>query len=117
MKAVVAAFNQEKALVGAFSVITNLRMELFQALVIIIITTLIIFITWARVLPRVSGSMTSPNTRATAATLLNRKNVPDRDSDWGEGEYIYTILSHFMKKAERKREEDDAVCIIKPFLN
>ena len=35
MKAVVAAFNQEKALVGAFSVITNLRMELFQALVAI----------------------------------------------------------------------------------
>ena len=24
-------FNQEKALVGAFSVITNLRMELFEA--------------------------------------------------------------------------------------
>ena len=34
MKAVVAAFNQEKALVGAFSVITNLRMELFQGLVL-----------------------------------------------------------------------------------
>ena len=33
MKAVVAPFNQEKALVGAFSVITNLRMELFEALV------------------------------------------------------------------------------------
>ena len=33
MKAVVAAFNQEKALVGVFSVITNLRMELFEALV------------------------------------------------------------------------------------
>ena len=32
MKAVVAAFNQEKALVGAFSVITNLGMELFKAL-------------------------------------------------------------------------------------
>ena len=36
MKAVVAAFNQEKALVGAlvgaFSVITNIRMELFGAL-------------------------------------------------------------------------------------
>ena len=30
---VVAAFNQEKALVGAFSVITNLRMELFEALI------------------------------------------------------------------------------------
>ena len=33
MKAVVAAFNQEKALVGAFSVLTNLRMQLFEALV------------------------------------------------------------------------------------
>ena len=33
MKAVVAAFNQEKALEGAFSVITNLRMDLFEALV------------------------------------------------------------------------------------
>ena len=32
MKAVVAAFNQEKALVGAFSVITNLWMEIFEAL-------------------------------------------------------------------------------------
>ena len=32
MKAVVAAFNQEKTLVGAFSVITNFRMELFGAL-------------------------------------------------------------------------------------
>ena len=33
VKAVVAAFNQEKALVGAFSVVTNRRMELFEALV------------------------------------------------------------------------------------
>ena len=32
MKAVVAAFNQEKAIVGAFSVITNLRMDIFEAL-------------------------------------------------------------------------------------
>ena len=32
MKALVAAFNQEKALVGALSVLTNLRMELLQAL-------------------------------------------------------------------------------------
>ena len=32
-KAVVAAFNQEKALVGVFSVISNLQMELFEALV------------------------------------------------------------------------------------
>ena len=34
VKAVVAAFNQEKALGGAFSVITNLRMELFEALIL-----------------------------------------------------------------------------------
>ena len=33
VKAVVAGFNQEKALVGTFFVITNLRMELFEALV------------------------------------------------------------------------------------
>ena len=32
MKALVGAFNQEKALVGAFFVITNLRMDLFEAL-------------------------------------------------------------------------------------
>ena len=32
MKALVGAFNQEKALVGTFSVITNLRMQLFEAL-------------------------------------------------------------------------------------
>ena len=38
MKAVVAAFYQEKALVGAFSVITNLRMELFQALVLMLLS-------------------------------------------------------------------------------
>ena len=34
VKAVVAAFNHEKALVGAFSVIMNLRMDLFEALVV-----------------------------------------------------------------------------------
>ena len=32
MKTLVGAFYQKKALVGAFSVITNLQMELFQAL-------------------------------------------------------------------------------------
>ena len=37
MKVVVAAFNQEKALVRAFSVITNLRMELFEALICIVL--------------------------------------------------------------------------------
>ena len=34
VKAVVAAFNQEKALVGAFSVITNVQMDLFEALAV-----------------------------------------------------------------------------------
>ena len=33
MKALVGTFNQEKALVGAFSVIMNLRMELLKAIV------------------------------------------------------------------------------------
>ena len=42
MKAVVAAFNQEKALVGAFSVITNLRMELFEPAPVIDIVCVII---------------------------------------------------------------------------
>ena len=37
MKAVVAAFNQKKDLVGAFSVITNLRMDLFEALNMILL--------------------------------------------------------------------------------
>ena len=32
MKALAGTFNQEKALVAAFSVITNLHMELFEAL-------------------------------------------------------------------------------------
>ena len=32
MKALLGAFNQEKALVGAFFVIANLRMDLFEAL-------------------------------------------------------------------------------------
>ena len=40
VKAVIAAFNQEKALVGAFSVITNLWMELFQALIATLPTNL-----------------------------------------------------------------------------
>ena len=35
VKVRVGAFNQEKALVGAFSVITNLRMDIFEALVLV----------------------------------------------------------------------------------
>ena len=33
VKGVEAAFNHEKALVGAFSVITNVRIDLYEALV------------------------------------------------------------------------------------
>ena len=39
MKAVVAAFNQEKALVGAFSVITNLRLRSWDASIVQHLTT------------------------------------------------------------------------------
>ena len=46
VKAVVAAFNLEKALVEAFSVITNLRMELFGALAQVTTTTTWNFPTW-----------------------------------------------------------------------
>ena len=43
MKAVVlAAFNQQKALVGAFSVITNLRMDLFEALLVMVRVMLVV---------------------------------------------------------------------------
>ena len=45
MKALVGAFNQEKALVGAFSVITNLRMDLFQALRIAARVSLLLLVT------------------------------------------------------------------------
>ena len=38
---VVATFNQEKALVGAFSEIPNLRMDLFEALVVTIGSSII----------------------------------------------------------------------------
>ena len=42
MRAVEAAFKQKKALVGAFFVITNLRMELFEALVTAMHVTLLL---------------------------------------------------------------------------
>ena len=44
MKAVEAAFNQEKALVGAFSVITNLRMELFEALKVSTVSVVMVMV-------------------------------------------------------------------------
>ena len=59
MKAVVAAFNQEKALVGAFSVITNLRMELFEALVLTVL-----------LLPARAGPLVRASLRPPAAAAL-----------------------------------------------
>ena len=76
MKAVVAAFNQEKALVGAFSVITNLRMELFQALMLMVVVvarflhdvvTVVITDTGA-----LSGLFDGPE--------LNSENVKDKEA-------------------------------------
>ena len=76
MKAVVAAFNQEKALVGAFSVITNLRMELFQALMLMLmvvarflhdVVTVVITDTGA-----LSGLFDGPE--------LNSENVKDKEA-------------------------------------
>ena len=55
MKAVVATFNQEKALVGAFSVITNLRMDLFEALTSDNVTLYVTVGTMASVLCRLNA--------------------------------------------------------------
>ena len=55
MKAVVAAFNQEKALVGAFSVITNLRMELFGALISNLVTNDARLSPYERTVPNTGG--------------------------------------------------------------
>ena len=58
MKVVVAAFNQEKALVGAFSLITNLRMEIFEALVLYLLGALLTaHRCWS---PRMLGSPPGP---------------------------------------------------------
>ena len=64
MKALVGAFNQEKALVGAFSVITNLRMELFEALAVTI----------AAKLPT-SGKTIWPRDQATHATQMTKPRL------------------------------------------
>ena len=46
-QAVEAAFKQEKALVGAFSVLTNLRMELFQCVTIYVADVCPLTARWA----------------------------------------------------------------------
>ena len=73
MKAVVAAFNQEKALVGAFSVITNLRMELFQALFLTTICPLLAALT------AMLASLCDPGLpSATAAVMVTAAARPTR---------------------------------------
>ena len=82
MKAVVAAFNQEKALVGAFSVITNLRMELFQALITISITKTITVPTC----PGCSRRWTSGWARTSSRTTTPGRSwrMPTRSIIWVE---------------------------------
>ena len=63
MKAVVAAFNQEKALVGAFSLITNHRMELFEALAVL-----------------VQGTRTPPEIVTTDQTMAGTRRLARRGS-------------------------------------
>ena len=77
MKAVVAAFNQEKDLVGAFSVITNLRIELFEALV---------------------GSSTSPSHHQ--SHLILGKLVPGPEESWRGhcGHFALPRVAFIMRK-------------------
>ena len=78
MKAVVAAFNQEKALVGAFSVITNLRMELFEALA--------------------PHTHTHADCRAFVIILLIDTNFQNKESRDAGVTYL-RVICHWMKNA------------------
>ena len=80
MKAVVAAFNQEKALAGAFSVITNLRMDLFEAVVVTAVPRVVIIPSyvsgrrggevWLSVLWSRADGATQPRCKVRTLTLL-----------------------------------------------
>ena len=72
MKAVVAAFNQEKALVGAFSVITNLRMELFEALLAVTDLVCVIIVTMDQVSIPFCGGRVDEEDEAVAAEAWKR---------------------------------------------
>ena len=77
MKAVVAAFNQEKALVGASSVITNLRMELFQALldIVMMMTHLPARAALARPVHGVAAALVLTLTRARAVRPVQARRT------------------------------------------
>ena len=91
MKAVVAAFNQEKALVGAFSVITNLRMELFEALV-----DTMMHGPWARATPRQTPHPPRPHQvyglqELLEAELLAVVLVQDSEHEVGRGHAVVEV--------------------------
>ena len=82
MKALAGTFNQEKALVGAFSVITNLRMELFEALVTNHISVIIKRTKWpgedrrcAEILPAAAVPL-QPADRARGPELQAQRHPP-----------------------------------------
>ena len=83
VKAVVAAFNQEKALVGAFSVITNLRMELFQALV-----------TRQCAGPQAMAPISVPTLlRRVVEAVPGQAALQTRDRSWSYAEYSETVAA------------------------
>ena len=90
MKAVVDAFNQEEAQVGAFSVITNLRMELFQAL-LLTHKCLVCLQSWA-----VAGWIHDPLTD-TNVHLYSRSSVFWEASRQADGEFATQCVGASVK--------------------
>ena len=88
MKAVVAAFNQEKALVGAFSVITNLRMDLFESLYITRYNHLAVATAWQK---------------PVHLEVRNHREGPSRAFSWLKAATtaftFKTLLRHYAKRA------------------
>ena len=79
VKVVVAVFNQEKALVGAFSVIRNLRMDLFQALLSIHLHD------GSREQAAGSGPLHALHAAFRSVVLLNQRNVENKVQVFSEG--------------------------------
>ena len=80
MKAVVAAFNQEKALVGAFSVITNLRIAFVCCLTTSWCREDGIDVDTASQVTRVAATETQLNTTVLPAYWLRGDGVQSHDS-------------------------------------
>ena len=90
MKAVVAAFNQEEALVGAFSVITNLRMELFEALILTLLRG------HTRGAAALAHCLVHSGQSRVSSTTCYRGNKPstfDRDRGWIINQnYVFNLI-------------------------